>query len=310
MSVLGQPSVLYLRRSQPPSRYQPSRPCSAILASTSSSVYGLSFSFVSAMRSLHHNAAVDVDGLAGDERGLRRGEIERRGGDVLRPAPASQRGRLRHLAAEVVRGAAREGRLDPPGAQDVDADARRERAGEAAAEREHAALDRAEQLRVRACYAARHVVPAHVHDAPAAGLLAHDGARGVRAGDRALEIDRQQEVELALPLPARRLAGEHVGARVVDPHVEAAEPLARLGGERLAAVAGPQVARGDERARADPPGDGTGGGLAGAVGDEHGGAGGRERLGDRGPDAAARARDDGARALEAGAYPSAPPANG
>src|SRR3954451_14224738 len=46
ISVLGHPSVLYLRRSQPPSRYQPSRPSSTILASTSSSVYGLSFSLV------------------------------------------------------------------------------------------------------------------------------------------------------------------------------------------------------------------------------------------------------------------------
>jgi hypothetical protein len=47
MSVLGQPSVLYLRRSQSPSRYQPSRPCSWIFASTSSSLYGLSFAVVS-----------------------------------------------------------------------------------------------------------------------------------------------------------------------------------------------------------------------------------------------------------------------
>src|SRR3954467_14123663 len=46
ISVLGQPSVLYLRLSQPPSRYHPSRPCSAIFASTSSSEYGLSFSCV------------------------------------------------------------------------------------------------------------------------------------------------------------------------------------------------------------------------------------------------------------------------
>src|SRR3954453_12137247 len=46
ISVCGQPSVLYLRRSQPPSRYQPSSPCSAIFASTSSSVYGGSFSLV------------------------------------------------------------------------------------------------------------------------------------------------------------------------------------------------------------------------------------------------------------------------
>src|SRR4051794_25646272 len=43
MSVVGQPSVLYLRRSHPSSRYQPSRPRSPILASTSSSVYGFSF---------------------------------------------------------------------------------------------------------------------------------------------------------------------------------------------------------------------------------------------------------------------------
>src|SRR5918995_1796465 len=47
MSVVGQPSVLYLRRSQSPSRYQPSRPSSWILASTSSSLYGLSFAVVS-----------------------------------------------------------------------------------------------------------------------------------------------------------------------------------------------------------------------------------------------------------------------
>src|SRR5215216_3400567 len=46
MSVLGHPSVLYLRLSQPSSRYQPSRPCSAIFASTSSSVYVLGFSSV------------------------------------------------------------------------------------------------------------------------------------------------------------------------------------------------------------------------------------------------------------------------
>src|SRR3954453_13205677 len=46
MSVLGHPSVLYLRRSQPSSRYQPSRPCSAIFASTSSSEYVVSFSSV------------------------------------------------------------------------------------------------------------------------------------------------------------------------------------------------------------------------------------------------------------------------
>src|SRR5919199_5768641 len=46
MSVLGHPSVLYLRRSQPSSRYQPSRPCSAIFAYTSSSLYVFCFSSV------------------------------------------------------------------------------------------------------------------------------------------------------------------------------------------------------------------------------------------------------------------------
>src|SRR3954469_13992280 len=46
ISVVGQPSVLYLRLSQPPSRYQPSSPCSRIFASTSSSEYGLSCSCV------------------------------------------------------------------------------------------------------------------------------------------------------------------------------------------------------------------------------------------------------------------------
>src|SRR4029079_18279376 len=93
ISVLGQPSVEYLRRSQPPSRYQPSRPSSAIFASTSSSEYGFSLSLV-AMGPLHHNATVDVDGLSRDERRLRGGQIERRRGDVGRGPPAAQRRRL------------------------------------------------------------------------------------------------------------------------------------------------------------------------------------------------------------------------
>ena len=48
----------------------------------------------------------------------------------------------------------------------------------------------------------------------------------------------------------RLLAGEHVGAGVVDPHVEAAEALARLGDERLAARARAEVGVCDERAAA------------------------------------------------------------
>src|ERR671911_2875382 len=105
MSVVGQPSVLYLRRSHPSSRYQPSRPCSSIFASTSSSVYGLGFTSVSIRsppsRTLHHNAAVDVDGLPGDESRLGRREPERGRGDVLRPAPARERRGFRDRAVEV-----------------------------------------------------------------------------------------------------------------------------------------------------------------------------------------------------------------
>src|SRR5712692_6991240 len=44
MSVVGQPSVLYLRRSQPSSRYQSFKPSSAILDWISSAVYTLSLS--------------------------------------------------------------------------------------------------------------------------------------------------------------------------------------------------------------------------------------------------------------------------
>src|SRR4051794_9515513 len=104
MSVLGQPSVLYLRRSQPPSRYQPSSPSSAIFASTSSSLYGWSFSSVAMAlppwSGLHHRAAVDVDGLPGDEGRRGRRQVHRRGGDVRRGAPAPERGGLRDGAPE------------------------------------------------------------------------------------------------------------------------------------------------------------------------------------------------------------------
>src|SRR5262245_14378653 len=154
MSVDGQPSVLYLRRIHSPSRYQLSRPCSLSFASTSAS----SYVFWSLMTSLHHDAAVDVDRLAGHEGGLGRGEIERRGGDVLRAAPASQRRALGDLAMELAIGVLAEAGLDPPGAQDVDAHVRRQAAREALAEAEHAALDGREQLRVLAGHAGRHVV--------------------------------------------------------------------------------------------------------------------------------------------------------
>src|SRR4051794_1900353 len=101
ISVLGQPSVLYFRLNQPPSRYQPSRPCSMILASTCSSEYGLSFSRVAMgdrllLGALHHTPPVDVDGLPGHERGGRRGEVDGRLRAVGRRPPPPQRRRLRH----------------------------------------------------------------------------------------------------------------------------------------------------------------------------------------------------------------------
>src|SRR5215207_3704558 len=328
MSVLGQPSVLYLRLSQPSSRYQPSRPCSAIFASTSSSVYVLGFSSVATgnrllTRALHHNATVDVYRLPGDERRLGGSQIQRRCGDVRRSSPAAQRSRLRHRAPELVVRLLRERGLDPARAEDVDAHLRAEGTGQALAVGEHAALDRAEQLGIVAGHAGRDVVPAHVHDR-APGLLTHHGAGRVRACDGALEVDGQEEIQLALPIPAGGVPGEHVGAGVVDPHVEAAEALPRLRDERLAARARTQVGARDKRAVApcrDAVDDRVRRRLAAAVRHEHGRTGAGERLGDRGADAAARARDDGAYAVEPvlgplwGAvlrlgYASAPAANG
>src|SRR5919108_1845693 len=163
MSVVGHPSVLYLRRSHPSSRYQPSRPCSWIFASTSSSVYGLGFTSVSIRsppsRPLHHNAAVDVDGLTRDERGLGRRQPERGGGDVLGPPPACERRGFCDRAVEVGVGLLGEPSLDPSGAENVDADLRRQAAREALAEGEHAPLHGAEQFGILACHPQRHVVP-------------------------------------------------------------------------------------------------------------------------------------------------------
>src|SRR5262245_9927852 len=181
MSVDGQPSVLYLRRIHSPSRYHLSRPCSLSLASTSAS----SYFFWSLMTPLHHDAAVDVDRLAGHELGLRRREEQRRGGDVARAAPALQRRALGDRAVESGIGVLAEARLDPPRREDVDAHVGREVAREALAEREHAALDGGEQLGVLAGHAGRDVIPAHVDDR--APTLAHQLADRIRAGDRALE---------------------------------------------------------------------------------------------------------------------------
>ena len=118
--------------------------------------------------------------------------------------------------------------LDPAGAQHVDADVGRQARARLLLKASTPPLTAAEQLRVLARHAACDVVPAHVEDRPTVLLLAHQLAGGIRARDRALEVDREQQVELALPVPVGRVAGEHVGAGVVDPHVEPAEPLARL----------------------------------------------------------------------------------
>src|SRR5919199_6934635 len=99
---------------------------------------------------LHDDPAVDVDRLAGDERGLGRGEVERRVRDVLRATPAPQRRVLRNRAAELGIRLLGEAGLDPARTQHVHAHVRRHAAREALAEGQDAALDGGEQLRVLA----------------------------------------------------------------------------------------------------------------------------------------------------------------
>ena len=104
-----------------------------------------------------------------------------------------------------------------------------------------------------------------------------------------------------LPLPLRRLAGEHVGAGVVDPHVDPAELVVRPGHQALARVARREIGLADERAaaaRRDRVGDlaRTVGGVA--VREQHDGSLGRICLGDGAADPAARAGDDGVQALQ------------
>jgi len=135
------------------------------------------------------------------------------------------------------------------------------------------------------------VVPAHVDDRAARLLPAHDLADRVRAGDRSLQVDGEQQVELAFPLPGRSLAGEDIRAGVVDPDVDPAELLARLGDQALAPVARREVGLPD--AGADRVGD-----LARPVGrramrEQYDGSLGGVRLRDRASDPAARPRDDG-----------------
>jgi hypothetical protein len=137
------------------------------------------------------------------------------------------------------------------------------------------------------------VVPAHVDDGAAVLLAAHDLTDRIRARDRALEVDREQDVELALPIPRRRVAGEDVGAGVVDPDVDAAELPAGFVDQPLAGFARAEIGLSDERPLADRVSD-----LARALGrravrEQDDGALGREGLGDGAADAAARAGDDG-----------------
>src|SRR5919198_1335551 len=279
MSVVGQPSVLYLRRSQPSSRYQPSRLCSSILASTSSSLYGLSLSFTAmAIASLreHYITTPPLMLMACPVMNRAPGEASQSA------AAATSSGRPQRLSG-------------------VDSDPRRQAARQALAVGEHPALDGAEQLGVLAGHAGGDVVPAHVHDDPTPGLLAHDGAGGIRARDGPLEVHREQEIELALPLPAGGLAREHVRAGVVDPYVESAERLAGVRHQRVTAGPGAHVGLGDQctaTPRLDPLGDRGRRVRAVAVGHEDRCARATEGLGDGSADAAARAGDDGPYAVE------------
>jgi hypothetical protein len=133
--------------------------------------------------------------------------------------------------------------------------------------------------------------------------VAHDLAGRVGARDRPLEVDGQQRVELTLPLPLRRLAGEHVRTGVVDPDVEAAELLARVGDEALAAVARCEVGLEDERApaaRRDRVGDRARTLGRGAMREQDDGSLGGIRLCDGTADPAARAGDDGMQTVQPG----------
>src|SRR5262249_25092700 len=136
----------------------------------------------------------------------------------------------------------------------------------------------------------------------------------VGAGDRALEVDREQDVELALPLPRRGIARQDVGAGVVDPHVDAAELVGGLRDEALACLAraeGGLHHQGASVACRDRVSD-----RACALGrrpvrQQDRRALGREGLSDGAANPAARARHHYVEAVEsARGYPSTPAANG
>ena len=54
--------------------------------------------------------------------------------------------------------------VDPAGSEYIDAHSRRHRSRERLAEREHASLDRGEELRIGSCHSGQHVVPTHIDD--------------------------------------------------------------------------------------------------------------------------------------------------
>src|SRR5881392_2297773 len=93
MSVLGQPSVLYVRRIQPSSYHQPGKSLS--LASIWASESVGSFAAMAAPWSgLDDAPAVDRQHLAGHVARRVGSEVHRRVGDLLRRTPAAQRDRF------------------------------------------------------------------------------------------------------------------------------------------------------------------------------------------------------------------------
>ena len=78
---------------------------------------------------------------------------------------------------------------------------------------------------------------------PAVALLAHLSGRGLRAEERAADVDAEDAVELRRLERLEQEVREHAG--VVDEHVEAPEPLGRDLDEPGRALRGRHVAHGD-----------------------------------------------------------------
>ena len=120
-----------------------------------------------------------------------------------------------------------------------------------------------------------------------------------RAPNRRLQVDVEEHVELALVRPRPRLPGEHVGAGVVDPHVDVLERAERVANDRGAAVERAEV-RLEQRMGPGPSSPAR----ASAASAERQkpmptrGAGGGERDRDRPADPGAGSGDDGAQTGE------------